>query len=60
MGLLGAVFMAITFVAFVAYGLAADAVRARILSSARATRWIQRTFAAAFAGFAIKLALTER
>jgi len=60
MGLLGAVFMAMTFVAFVAYGLAADAVRARILSSARATRWIQRIFAAAFAGFALKLALTER
>ncbi|NNG02929.1 MAG: LysE family translocator [Inquilinus sp.] len=60
MGLLGAVFMALTFVVFVGYGVAANAVRRRVLSSERATRWLQRIFAAAFAGFAVKLALTER
>jgi len=58
--LLSAVFMALTFVVFVGYGFAANAVRRHVLSSARATRWMQRTFAAAFAGFAVKLALTER
>ena len=60
MGLLGAVFMVLTFVVFVGYGVAANAVRRRVLSSRRATRWLQRAFAAAFAGFAVKLALTER
>ena len=60
MSLLGAVFMALTFVVFVGYGIAANAVRRRILASTRATRWMQRAFAAAFAGFAMKLALTER
>jgi len=60
MGLLSAVFMILTFVVFVGYGVAANAVRRHVLSSARATRWMQRAFAAAFAGFAVKLALTER
>ena len=60
MGLLSGTFMALTFAIFVGYGLAANAVRSRVLSSERLTRWIRRTFAAAFAGFAVKLALTER
>lgn len=60
MGLLSATFMALTFVIFVGYGVAANAVRSRVLSSARVTRWMQRAFAGAFAGFAVKLALTER
>lgn len=60
MGLLSVVFMALTLVIFAGYGVAANTVRNQVLSSARATRWMQRTFAAAFAGFAVKLALTER
>ena len=60
MGVLSATFMILTFVVFVGYGLAADAVRNRVLASPRITRWTQRAFAAAFAGFAVKLALTER
>ncbi len=60
MSLLSAIFMALTFVIFVGYGVAANAVRNRVLSSERVTRWMQRAFAAAFAGFAVKLALTER
>ena len=59
MGLLGLVFMVLTLVVFVGYGLAATALRARVLSSARLTRWIQRVFAAAFAGFAARLAVSE-
>ncbi|MCP4303397.1 MAG: LysE family translocator, partial [bacterium] len=35
-------------------------IRNRVLSSSRATKWIQRTFAAAFAGFAARLAMAER
>ncbi|MCG8693476.1 MAG: LysE family translocator [Minwuiales bacterium] len=60
MVLLSAAFMALTFVVFVGYGIAANAVRRRVLSSERITRWTQRAFAAAFAGFAAKLALTDR
>ena len=60
MGLLSATFMALTFAIFVGYGVAANAVRGHVLSSERATRWMQRAFAGAFAGFAVKLALTER
>ena len=58
--LLSVTFMALTFVIFVGYGLAANSLRRLVLSSRRLTRWLQRAFAAAFAGFAVKLALTER
>jgi threonine/homoserine/homoserine lactone efflux protein len=60
MGLLSATFMALTFVVFVGYGMAANAVRRRVLSSELMQRRMRRVFAAAFAGFALKLALTER
>ncbi|OMH36196.1 LysE family translocator [Motiliproteus sp. MSK22-1] len=60
MSLLSATFMLMTFVVFVGYGLAANAVRRRVLSSARVMQFMQRTFAGAFAGFAVKLAMTER
>ena len=60
MAVLSAAFMALTFVVFVGYGLAADALRSAVLSSRHLTRWIRRAFAAAFAGFAAKLALTDR
>lgn len=60
MAVLSAAFMALTFVVFVGYGLAADALRSAVLSSRRLTCWIRRAFAAAFAGFAAKLALTDR
>ena len=57
---LGLAFMAMTFVAFVGYGVAADALARRVLSSAAAMRWVHRVFAAAFAGFAARLATLER
>ena len=57
---LGLTFMAMTFAVFVAYGVAADALARRVLSSAAAMRWIHRAFAAAFAGFALRLATVER
>ncbi|MGB3635272.1 MAG: LysE family translocator [Rubrobacteraceae bacterium] len=60
MGILSTTFMALTFVIFVGYGLAANAVRSHVLSSERMTRWMQRNFAGAFAAFAAKLALTDR
>jgi threonine/homoserine/homoserine lactone efflux protein len=60
MAVLAAVFMAMTFVIFVCYGLAAHGVRRLVVGSERVTRWTHRVFAAAFAGFAARLALSER
>ncbi len=57
MGLLGLVFMALTFAVFVLYGLFAAAARRFILGSETAMRWFNRAFAAIFAGLAARLAL---
>ena len=55
--LLGSVFMAMTFVVFVFYGLFAAQARHWILSSERAMRWLNRSFAAVFAMLAGRLAM---
>ncbi len=57
MVLLGGVFMALTFVVFVGYGLFAAQARSLILGNARLMRWINRSFAAIFAALAGRLAL---
>ena len=57
---LSAVFMVITFVVFVGYGLCAAAVRHHVLSRPRVLTWMRRTFAAAFVALGAKLALAER
>ena len=54
---LGGVFMAMTFVVFVIYGVFAAATRDYLLQSARAMRWMNRSFAAVFAALAGRLAL---
>jgi threonine/homoserine/homoserine lactone efflux protein len=54
---LGAIFMALTFVVFVGYGLLAAEARDRLLASARAMRWLNRSFATLFAALAGRLAL---
>src|SRR3954471_11974424 len=55
--LLSLVFMAMTLVVFIAYGLLASMAREKILSRPRVMTWMRRTFAAAFAALAVKLAL---
>lgn len=57
---LSGVFMAVTFVVFALYGLLAAAVRDHVLARPRVTLWMRRSFGAAFAGLAGKLALTDR
>ena len=57
MMLLGGVFMALTFVVFIGYGMFAAQARSLILGNARAMRWINRGFAAIFAALAGRLAL---
>ena len=57
---LGAVFMVMTFVVFVLYGLFAAHVRSFVLASKRAMTVIRTTSAMAFGGLAMKLALSDR
>ncbi len=57
---LSAVFMLLTFVVFVGYGLFAAAIRAHVVSRPRVLTWMRRTFAAAFVALGAKLALAER
>ncbi len=57
---LSAVFMALTLVIFVIYGICAGTLRDRILSRPRVMAWIGRVFAASFALLGVKLALTNR
>jgi len=58
--MLSAVFMLMTFVVFVAYGLFAASVRDHVISRPRVMTWMRRTFAGAFAALGAKLAFTER
>ncbi len=60
MGELSAVFMAMTLVVFVAYGLLAARVRDHIVSRPAVMTWIRRTFAGAFVALAARLALADR
>jgi threonine/homoserine/homoserine lactone efflux protein len=58
--LLSAVFMAMTFVVFVIYGLLAHTFRRAVIESPRVQVWLRRGFAATFAGLGTQLALSER
>ena len=58
--LLSAVFMLMTFVVFVGYGLFAASIRDHVISRPRVLTWMRRTFAAAFVALGAKLAFAER
>jgi threonine/homoserine/homoserine lactone efflux protein len=58
--LLSGVFMLVTFVAFVGYGLFAASIRTHVISRPAVLIWMRRTFAAAFVALGAKLALSER
>ncbi len=57
---LSLVFMVLTFVVFVGYGLFAAAIRSHVLSRPRVLTWMRRTFAAAFVALGAKLAFADR
>jgi threonine/homoserine/homoserine lactone efflux protein len=57
---LSAVFMLMTFVVFVGYGLCAASIRAHVISRPRVLTWMRRTFAGAFVALGAKLALADR
>lgn len=54
---MGAIFMAMTFAVFVAYGVFAAAARDYLLKGERVVQWLSRGFAAIFAALAGRLAL---
>ncbi|QEM67579.1 LysE family translocator [Geobacter sp. FeAm09] len=58
--LLSGVFMAMTFVVFVVYGLLANAFRTTVITSEPVQAWLRRSFAAAFAGLGAHLAFSEK
>jgi threonine/homoserine/homoserine lactone efflux protein len=58
--LLSAVFMAMTFGVFVAYGLIAHTFRKIVIESQRVQRWMRYSFAAVFVGLGAKLATSEQ
>jgi len=58
--LLSGVFMAMTFVVFICYGLLAHAFRTTVIESEPVQVWLRRSFAAAFAGLGMHLAVSEK
>jgi len=57
---LSAVFMAMTFVVFVVYGLLAHLFRRAVINSPRVQAWLRRSFSAAFAALGLNLAFSQR
>ena len=55
---LSGIFMAMTLAVFSVYSLLASAARVALSRSVRVTRWVQRSFAAVLAWFAIRLAIS--
>jgi threonine/homoserine/homoserine lactone efflux protein len=57
---LSVLFMLLTFVVFVGYGLFAASIRNHVISRPRVLTWMRRTFAAGFVALGAKLAFTDR
>lgn len=58
--LLSALFMVMTFIIFILYGITAGGVRKYIVASPKILVWLRRSFAATFAALGAKLALTDQ
>jgi threonine/homoserine/homoserine lactone efflux protein len=57
---LSGVFMAMTYVVFIVYGLLAHGFRTAVIESPKVQAWLRRSFAAAFAGLGAQLAFSEK
>jgi threonine/homoserine/homoserine lactone efflux protein len=57
---LSSVFMLLTFIVFVGYGIFAASIRAHVISRPRVMTWLRRTFAGAFAALGARLAFADR
>ena len=58
--LLSAVFMGLTLIVFAFYGILASGVSAYLVNSSKAVKRLQQAFAVILAGFAFRLALSEK
>jgi threonine/homoserine/homoserine lactone efflux protein len=58
--LLSVVFMGLTLIVFALYGILASSVSVYLSNSTKAVKRLQQAFAILLAGFAVKLALTEK
>ncbi len=58
--ILSIVFMTMTLVVFILYGISANGVRRHVVNSPKVIIWLQRSFAATFAALGIKLAVTDQ
>jgi threonine/homoserine/homoserine lactone efflux protein len=58
--LLSAVFMGLTLIVFALYGILASGISAYLMNSGRAVKRMQQAFALILAGFAVKLALSDK
>jgi threonine/homoserine/homoserine lactone efflux protein len=58
--MLSAVFMGLTLIVFALYGILASGISAYLMNSARAVKRVQQAFALILAGFAVKMALSEK
>ena len=57
---LAGIFMGLTFVVFLAYGVFAAATRRHVISRPRLQLWLRRSFAGAFAALGLRLAIADR
>jgi len=57
---LSAVFMGITLIVFALYGILASGISAYLVNSSKAVKRLQQAFAVILAGFAVKLALSQK
>jgi threonine/homoserine/homoserine lactone efflux protein len=57
---LSSVFMVLTLVIFVAYGIFAAAIRKHVISRPKVLTWMRRVFAGAFVALGARLALADR
>ena len=57
---LSGVFMLMTFVVFVGYGLFAASIRDHVISRPKVLTWMRRSFAGAFAALGARLAFADR
>ena len=59
MFILGVLFMAMTLIIFILYGISANGVRRYVVNSPKMVVWLQKSFAVTFAALGAKLAMTE-
>ncbi len=57
---LSGIFMLMTFLVFIVYGVFAASVRSHVVSRPMVLTWMRRTFAGAFVMLGAKLALADR